>query len=118
MKKLTLFLNKCLLVSVFLLANFSLFGQDFSSSNHTNEIKVTEFYTLDVVETENDINLNDNELIPSAELLQKDSIQHLSLNLNLETIEKELNSFDYTYEKSKTTTASVFFTFKVKYYWC
>lgn len=118
MKNLPLSLNKCLLLSVFLLANISMFGQDFSNLNYPNEIKATEFYTLEVVETKNDINLNDNELIPSAELLQKDSIQHLSLNVNLETIEKELNSFDYTYEKSKTTTASVFFTFKVKYYWC
>lgn len=118
MKKSTLSLNKCLLLIVFLMANISMFAQDFSTSYQSNEKKIIELYSVEVLETKNDLDLNKKELNSLIEFLEKGSMQELLIDVNLETIKKEFNSFDNNYENANIVTETVFFTFKVKYYWC
>lgn len=117
MKKSTLALKNNLLIIVFLLANISLYAQDNMTIKPTILNSTKEVNLLEDSKSNNLVFLKDSEnLIP--ENLTSNAQEDSSINITIESFKSELFVLKSRDEKATLTKKSVFFKFKVKYYWC
>lgn len=117
MKNLSISFNKQLFLSFFLLITINVVGQDslksdsFNSTNEIVKFASKEEVTLKNISYENQSN--------SIEVnLQNDLQSEFSFNKDLRFIKEDINILVNTYDMSKSTEATKFYTIKKKKYWC
>lgn len=118
MKKSTLAFNNSFLYIVFLFVSISLHAQDDKTINPTTLNNTELVNVLEDSKLDNVVISKVRENIVSEENLNSNAVQDSKTTITNELIKPELFVLKSRDEKATLTKKSVFFKFKVKYYWC